>query len=93
MSIVLVESFESVLLDDNSTTYEVTAVVEDQVVTRPAVYNPPGLAAPEELGPGLCWVSVEIPHREDIDPENKEQFKNYLNNQNLDWSICEPSDY
>ena len=93
MAIISIESFEDVLLDDNSITYEVMAIVEDKVVTHPAIYNPPEIARPEELGPGLCWVSIEIPHRDDIDPENKENFKNYLDNQNLDWNICEPSDY
>ena len=93
MAILSIDSFESVLLDNDTITYEVKAVVEDAVVTLPAVYNPPEDSHPEEYGPGLCWVSVEIPHRDDIDPENEEQFKLYLENLNLDWNVYETSDY
>ena len=93
MAILSIDSFESVLLDNDTITYEVKAVVEDAVVTLPAVYNPPEDSHPEEYGPGLCWVSVEIPHRDDIDPENEEEFKLYLENLNLDWNVYETSDY
>tara|TARA_R100000458_G_scaffold46339_1_gene44764 strand:+ start:3015 stop:3296 length:282 start_codon:yes stop_codon:yes gene_type:complete len=91
MSILSIESYEDVLLDDDGITYEVLATVEDQVVTRQAVYNPPGKASPEELGPGLCWVAVTVPHNEDLDPENEEQFKIYLESQNLDWNVYNES--
>ena len=93
MAILSIDSVESVLLDNDTITYEVKAIVEDAVVTLPAVYNPPGKAHPEEYGPCLCWVSVEIPHRDDIDPENEEQFKLYLEDLNLDWNVYETSDY
>ena len=93
MAILSIDSVESVLLDNDTITYEVKAIVEDAVVTLPAVYNPPGKAHPEEYVPGLCWVSVEIPHRDDIDPENEEQFKLYLEDLNLDWNVYETSDY
>ena len=93
MAILSIDSVESVLLDNDTITYEVKAIVEDAVVTLPAVYNPPEDSHPEEYGPGLCWVSVEIPHRDDIDPENEEEFKLYLENLNLDWNVYETSDY
>ena len=93
MAILSIDSFESVLLDNDTITYEVKAIVEDTVVTLPAVYNPPGKAHPEEYGPGLCWVSVEIPHRDDIDPENEEQFKLYLEDLNLDWNVYQDPIY
>ena len=93
MAILSIDSFESVLLDNDTITYEVKAIVEDAVETLPAVYNPPGKAHPEEYGPGLCWVSVEIPHRDDIDPENEEQFKLYLEDLNLDWNVYQDPIY
>ena len=93
MAILSIDSFESVLLDNDTITYEVKAIIEDAVVTLPAVYNPPEDSHPEEYGPGLCWVSVEIPHRDDIDPENEEEFKVYLEGLNLDWNVYEDSDY
>tara|TARA_B100001250_G_C19387205_1_gene608909 strand:- start:273 stop:554 length:282 start_codon:yes stop_codon:yes gene_type:complete len=93
MAILSIDSVESVLLDNDTITYEVKAIVEDAVVTLPAVYNPPGKAHPEEYGPGLCWVSVEIPHRDDIDPENEEQFKLYLEDLNLDWNVYQDPIY
>ena len=93
MAILSIDSFESVLLDNDTITYEVKAIVEDAVVTLPAVYNPPGKAHPEEYGPGLCWVSVEIPHRDDIDPENEEEFKLYLEDLNLDWNVYQDPIY
>tara|TARA_Y100000361_G_C11121596_1_gene323528 strand:+ start:466 stop:747 length:282 start_codon:yes stop_codon:yes gene_type:complete len=93
MAILSIDSVESVLLDNDTITYEVKAIVEDAVVTLPAVYNPPGKAHPEEYGPGLCWVSVEIPHKDDIDPENEEQFKLYLEDLNLDWNVYQDPIY
>ena len=93
MAILSIDSVESVLLDNDTITYEVKAIVEDAVVTLPAVYNPPGKDHPEEYGPGLCWVSVEIPHRDDIDPENEEQFKLYLEDLNLDWNVYQDPIY
>ena len=93
MAILSIDSVESVLLDNDTITYEVKAIFEDAVVTLPAVYNPPGKAHPEEYGPGLCWVSVEIPHKDDIDPENEEQFKLYLEDLNLDWNVYQDPIY
>ena len=91
MSIISIESYEDVLLDDDGITYEVMAIVEDTVITLPAVYNPPDKASPEERGPGLCWAAITVPHNEDIDPENEEQFKIYLESQNLDWNVYNES--
>ena len=88
MSILSVEAYDDILLDNDECIYEITAVVEDQVVVHPAVYNPPDQASPEEYGPAECWTTVSIPHQDGIDPKDSNQFLNYLDTLDLEWNVC-----
>ena len=87
-TVLEIESAEPVLLDNDSITYDIYAVIEDASVTLPAVYNPPELAHPEAYGPGLCNAEVAIYNSDNIDPSQSIEFLSFIDNLNLDWTLC-----
>ena len=67
MSILSIDSFESVLLDNDTITYEVKAIIEDAVVTLPAVYNPPEVASPAEYSSAYCETIIKQDELEGVE--------------------------
>ena len=78
-------AIEDTTIDGTNVT--VKAVVDDMRLLYRATH-----LDPEEWAPAICSTSFELDEGEQI-PTDEDGFCSYLDSLNLDWQLCDVTDY